>query len=166
MRIIFLDFDGVISNIGCQSRSVFIRSENNLIMYGINIDQTFNRSSVERLARLTIAAQAKIVFSTSWRSSFSLTELSRMLHAIAPFPKECFAGITPYYEGKKRGLEIADWLKPIMLRHPELQYVILDDAPQNEFLLEQAKNLVQTNCARGLQPSDVERAMKILHSIT
>jgi hypothetical protein len=162
MRIIFLDFDGVISNIGNRSRNAFSRSENQLVMYGVNIDQIFNRPCVERLARFTIATQAKIVFSTSWRNSFSTEELSRILRAIAPFPATCFAGTTPYFEGKRRGLEIDNWLKTLVTDHSQVEYVILDDAPECEFLPDQMARFVQTNHMCGLQSDEVEKARLIL----
>ena len=162
MRIIFLDFDGVITNIGGRTKNSFLRTENNLVMYSVNIDQIFNRLCVERLARMVFTSQAKIVFSTSWRNSFSPVELSRMLCAVAPFPKECFVGVTPFYDGKRRGVEINYWLKPVMIRQEKLKYVILDDAPACEFLPEQMQHFVQTDHMRGLQPEDVDRVMSVL----
>lgn len=164
MRIIFLDFDGVITNIGERTPTAFTRTENAMVISGVNIDQIFNRLTVERLARTTITNQAKIVFSTSWRLHFSPIELCQMLRAIAPFPQQCFIGATPNLDTTRRGLEIAAWLKPHKSKHPHLRYAIVDDAPVSEFLPNQFGRLVQINSLNGFQFENSERVADVLQN--
>lgn len=56
-----------------------------------------------------------------------------------------------------RGLEIAEWLA----RHaePDASYVILDD--EEDFLLQQASQLVRINPETGLTPVDVRKAFAV-----
>lgn len=151
MKVIFLDFDGVITDT-TRSRRV-LKSE-------------FDTAAVENLKYLIEQTGARIVVSSVWRTvrcNNSYIAMATIL-AAAGLGKRGFlhedwrthpGGDSP------RGENIKEWLS----RHPEVtSYVILDDS--NDMLDTQMDNFVHVDYKNGLTFSDVTRAMEILNCNT
>lgn len=143
MKVIFLDFDGVITT-----------PNGNLSTEKMNL--------VERIIKET---GARIVISSSWRSCSlekTLETLSKEMFSLSKY----VVGITKRLYimdgdgecyGSLRGIEIAEYVDS----HNVENYVIIDD--DLDMLLEQKKYLVKINTFLGLQESDIEKAIKILN---
>lgn len=163
MKVIFLDFDGVITTLES----------------GWNLCP----KKMKLLGEILQATDAKIVISSSWRRNTLEETLDFIsggsIHAKHnPFPfLDNVVGITnrmyafsyndPINErsGKRpnylipRGVEIDRWLK--INGHDVYNYVILDD--DNDMLYCQRNNFVQTDPYKGLSEENVEQAIKILN---
>ena len=154
MRVIFLDFDGVLN--GGWRRGV----EFNWCL----------PSAVRALNWLTAKSGAEIVVSSAWRHNRSLPGLVRKLREWGVTGK--VIGATKrqldYTEGldEPRSVYIAEWLR----RHPQVRdYAILDD--NNIFLSDDgvwytdhnlADRFVQTQTKVGLTMNDAKMAAQLL----
>lgn len=134
MKVIFLDIDGVLNCIP-QGHDDF---------GGI-----FHSHFVDNLGRILNETGAKIVISSTWKSS-GLKYLKDMwshrgypgdIIDITPDVYDLInLGLFQYYDDVDRGHEIDKWLKD----HPEVDnYVILDD--DNDMLDNQRDNFVRTS---------------------
>jgi len=158
MRIIFLDFDGVMNN------NKFLQAKPSAENASA---QQVDPRAVVLLDKLVKSTDAKIVISSSWRHSRKVSEIQDILRQAGS--RVAFRAVidrTPVGEGN-RGQEIQDWLdldperEVVNPAHEPLQaYVILDDT--NEMSPEQQNNLVQTNPQHGLTDQDVVEAISIL----
>lgn len=155
MKIIFLDFDGVITT----KKS----------------DWTFDADKMNMVKRICDATDAKIVISSSWRRytlEKTIDFITKGEEEVGNLPfahVEDIIGITDrmyaFKHGNRenhyylpRGIEIKQWLK----EHREItNYVILDD--DCDILLEQKDNFVHTDSYLGFQDKDVELAIEILN---
>lgn len=151
MRVLFVDFDGVLN------------SDHTPVPSGAALwsAEQLDPALVRRLELLVAAARASIVVSSSWRLMHPPEALAGMLRMLGF--SGIFAGVTPALyrtpqgEFMTRGHEVRAWL----LEHPEVErYAILDDAEQ--FLPEQEPFLVRTDASRGLSESDAARALALL----
>lgn len=153
-KIIFLDFDGVITT--------------------LKSNWCIDNEKVELVKQICDTTGAKIVISSSWRR-YTLeqtieaitTREAEIGHNPFPYP-EYIVGITSRMYGFKylerdkhyglcRGVEIDRWL----WEHQDVtNYVILDDDP--DMLLSQKKHFIKTHALRGISKRDVERAINIL----
>lgn len=158
MKVIFLDFDGVITT---------MKSRWNLC-----------KEKMELVKEIVDKTGAKIVISSSWRHStlestldYITTLGNAFVHNVTFLMPEDVVGVTDriYYhkcsDKKKheyhvcRGVEIEHYL----YEHPEIKnYVILDD--DSDMLLSQRKHFVKTHTLRGISKKNVETAIKILNS--
>ena len=156
MKVIFLDFDGVITTPKSKCK--------------------LDPERMALLGRILDATDAKIVISSSWRR-YSLektikhiTDASNFFVGGNPFPfPEAVVGVTermysfcyPNNErhfGLPRGCEIEHYLN----LHSDIDsYVIIDD--DQDMLLCQAENFVHTDGITGITEEDVERAIEILN---
>ena len=155
MKVIFLDFDGVITT----QKSKYKLDSDALHLLGKIINST----------------DAKIVISSSWRQRTlegtikALQDTSDFRLNGIEFPFiDRIVGITDKIYGVAltdkekhisllRGVEIREWLN----EHPEVtNYVILDD--DSDMLLEQANHFVKTDTYEGLTNENVEQAIDIL----
>jgi hypothetical protein len=142
MKIMFLDFDGVINPLTFHHSSA-----------GFSPSACANVQEI-----LTKDPNVRIVISSAWRR-WGLEELRKILKengidstkAIDVTEKE--GGWDP----EKRDVQIKNWLKD----HPEVKdFVVIDDYPMPKL----ADNYVKTNGYVGLTQKDVEIALKILCS--
>ncbi len=175
MKVIFLDIDGVLNTssfIGhfwtyCQlndlKRPETKKEFNELLRdeYGNIFDPlavTWLRDIIER-------TDAKIVISSSWRSS-GLSVMQEMWKVrglpgevidITPFPKDVLAyEKANYYESIGRGAEVQMWLDT----HKSLEsYCIIDD--DSDMLSDQV--FVQTNEDYGITEEIAERVIRLLN---
>lgn len=153
-KIIFLDFDGVITT--------------------LKSNWAIDNEKVELVKQICDATGAKIVISSSWRR-YSLEQTieaitnQESVHGHNPFPyPEYIVDITSRmyafkhgnretHYGLCRGVEIAQWLS----EHQDVtDYVILDD--DSDMLLCQKKKFIKTHALRGISKRNVEKAIKIL----
>lgn len=163
MKVIFLDFDGVITT---------LESGWNLCT-----------KKMQLLGEIIEKTDARIVISSSWRRN-TLEDTIKFISGDSihskdnPFPHcDKVIGITDRMyafswndkvnerTGRRpnylipRGVEIDRWLK--INGHDVDNYVILDD--DNDMLYCQRNNFVQTDPYKGLSEENVEQAIKILN---
>lgn len=153
-KIIFLDFDGVVTT---------LKSHWHL-----------DKEKMEMVKQICDATGAKIVISSSWRrytleQTIELITTKQIESGFEPFlfPELVIdvtarmyafkSGNRETYYGLYRGVEIEQWLS----EHQNVtNYVILDD--DSDMLLCQKQNFIKTHTFRGISKRDVERAIKIL----
>lgn len=156
MKVIFLDFDGVITTLKSK--------------YSID------NGKVELVKNICDATGAKIVISSSWRrytleQTIEAITNEEKVYGKNPFPyPEYIIDITSRMYGFKygnkethyglcRGVEIDRWLR----EHQDVtNYIILDD--DSDMLLSQKKHFIKTHALNGICKKDVEKAIKILNS--
>lgn len=153
-KIIFLDFDGVITT---------LKSNWNL-----------DKEKMELVKRICDATRAKIVISSSWRrytleQTLELITTKQIEKGFQSFlyPEDVMDitsrmygfkyGNKETHYGLCRGVEIDRWL----WEHQDVtNYVILDDDP--DMLLSQKKHFIKIHALRGISKRDVKRAINIL----
>lgn len=162
MKVIFLDIDGVLNSI-----EYF---ENNRDTDAAVIDS----SKLPLIRELVDRTGARIVLSSSWRSSFfldksirggnrikSLDEIGNMLLQMFDEYGLTLYSITPHHNDFGRGGEIWSWL----WRHPYVRrFVILDDTFFPDFKW-MKRHLVMTDgfLGNGVNKTDIARAISILN---
>lgn len=145
-KILFLDFDGVITT--------------------YKSGWTFDPAKLKLLDIILQKTNCKIVISSSWRSS-TLEETVESLHFL-PFIDKVI-GVTPYldlptkqngweFSTPFKGLEIEAYLN---LLDKDVPYAILDD--DTDFLWTQRDHFVHTNPYYGLSIEDVNKVINILN---
>jgi len=145
MRIIFLDFDGVLN-----SNKFFIES-NEAPPFFLDDSKTL------LLKQIIDETDAKIVLSTSWREIWDtdLEIAKKLKEYFTSFNIEIFDSI-PFID-YIRAHEIQNWLD----NHPCDQYVILDDITGPWYNLED--HVVITNIdGNGITKENVQQAISIL----
>ena len=141
MKIIFLDFDGVMDTARYEL-ILGISGRPSIDAYGT----IFDPECVWNLREIIEKTGAKIVVSSSWKDILTFEEILDMWKKRG-LPGEVI-GTTPYtLECKKRGDEIDLWLKECK---EEYQYVILDDIDGSNFNEHQLERLVVVNSVKGL----------------
>lgn len=152
MKIIFLDFDGVMDNakydIYLNKHSLPEKDE-----FGV----LFDPDCIAALAQIIEQTGAKIVISSSWKDFMTKEEIDQMWQK-RQLPGEVI-DVTPSIS-RHRGDEIATWLN---LCPDKCQYVILDDQPREQFNTDQYDHLIITNGFYGLTISDAQLAIEILN---
>lgn len=166
MKVIFLDFDGVINSHQSahfwHNRRDQSKWENEMYKDWPGtlkeyIAQEFcpiALSNVEELIRRV--PELKVVVSSTWRLGETVESLQKILHP-AKLVADAVIGVTPRFPGKERGEEIQAWLD----EHPEVtNFVILDDDADMVHL---KHKLVQTNSRNGFTYTDMERTIELLN---
>jgi hypothetical protein len=161
-RVIFLDCDGVLNAPGwwemfwwnlCWKLKIKLKGRGIVAL---------ERKFVRRLDRIVRATKARIVISSSWRSSFPDPYQWRQIFTSMGFPTSGAAviGVLPPHEpGVKRGDEIEVYLQA--MEHRPTRVCILDD--DRDFTLDQQiVSLVQVQGRHGLRGRDVRTAIHIL----
>ena len=148
MKIVFLDFDGVLQ---------INRSRSKPYQPG---SPTFDRESVSNLNRLLELTCAKIVVTSSWRLDSDLP-LQRLLDFEGV--KGEVVGQTPYlslgYHG--RGAEILAFLREE--NFPIEQFVILDDDIEHDIADFFPNSLVRTDMAAGFDEAAFKKALEAMN---
>lgn len=154
MKIIFLDFDGVMDT----EYYDHVLSETGKPIsdiYGL----LFDPECVENLKHIIDNTGADIVVSSTWKDDMSYKEILDMwkYRGLPGY----VAGVTPQTENHIRGDEIEAWLK----RCPtECNYVIIDDLDASYFKEHQLPSLLIVNPYNGLDEEITERAIQLLNS--
>ena len=152
MKVIFLDYDGVVN-------TLWFNDVNGEPRFDFPNDiRVNNTQAIAWLNKLCRETGAKIVVSSTWRLYDNY--------------KECLynAGLNKDIEilgrtknlGTARGIEIQDWLD----EHQELnieKFVILDDESFDFIELGLENRFVKTSFTDGLLPEHVEKAVSILN---
>lgn len=166
-KIIFLDFDGVITTMASR--------------------YALDKYKCDLLQQVIDRTDARIVVSSSWRERTAeetidyLKKVPTFLKSFVPSWVDDIEGVTIHaYEyvkkgfhlGIPRGVEIKQWLDTHIHRDAEghydrkqpgvdFQYVILDD--DSDMLLEQAGHFIKTDTYLGMSQADAVRAVCILN---
>ena len=144
MKIIFLDFDGVLNKF----------SDTESLLY-------LSKECVGNLNTLIERSGAKIVISSCWRAHHPMEDLKQILINAGFKYVDHIIGVTPdlIYEPRKtcRGEEISKWLKESN-ENVESFVIIDDDDDMDPFM----HLLVQTNCDNGLTTDEMERALLVI----
>ena len=149
MRLVFLDFDGVLN-----SRALVERAPSPLAIGPGLLDA----DAVMRVERFCVAAGAEIVVTSTWRLTFDRAALEDMLRAKGLITARV-RGVTPMIPHKRgRGQEIQSWLDAQSSAHLE-GIVIFDDDPD---MLHLMPWLVQTSFETGLTAAHLDDALTIL----
>lgn len=160
MKIIFLDFDGVLNS------ARFMETNAQGLQFG---HSQIDPEAIERLNRIVEMTGAQIVISSSWRHVWSKNEIVRMMEKRGFRHSDAVIDITPSLQGP-RGDEIAQWLgmederRRIDAERGDVEsFVILDDStdfPDPEM----QDHFVNTDFDVGLTDDDANRAIFILGS--
>ena len=142
MNFVFLDIDGVLNNLG----SVYA--------FG-NPSEHFDPVSVALIERLCCEGCAYIVMSTSWRNGDTDRLCDELRQIAGNGLADRIIGEIPYL-GRKRGEEIAQWIKNTGMAVDE--YVIIDD--DDDMLPDQP--FVQTTFEDGFRLQHYREALKHL----
>ena len=161
MKIIFLDFDGVLNSTPSFITWRKARQEGLVHQYA-NPDA----SCVTLVNRLILAdPEIRVVLSTSWRTMGDIPFLRNILINDFGLSKDAAAMVIdktcdPKLSGRRRGHEIAEWLLENASKGIT-HYVILDD--NSDMTPEQIKShFVQTNFDDGFRLKDYHKARYIL----
>lgn len=145
---LFLDFDGVLNSENwmraCEAAGRRWDCDRNMI----------DPAAVLRLSRIVDQTGARVVISSTWRLTRSLTRFRSLLGGFG-FRGQIIAK-TPQLFNQQRGVEIAHWLS----RHPEVRtFAILDDSDDFDGVRDR---LVRTEWPHGLLDHHVERVIAML----
>jgi hypothetical protein len=161
MRIVFLDFDGVLNSIaGWRDRALLLRQKLSRLEWQA---RQLEPELVERLNQIIDATSAKVVVSSSWRHGFSADELQQILE-LAGFTGDVI-DVTPDAQGeglfeRRRPVAIYRWLEQYRERLQVSAYVVLDDIDMSDYF---GDEFVLTEHRHGLQPQHVEKAIEVLN---
>lgn len=146
MKVIFLDFDGVLN-----SNKYFINSTENQPFF-------LEDEKMELLKNIINETNAKIVLSTSWREIWGIDlEISKKLKEYFDSYNIDIFDVTPCIN-YNRVDEINFWIK----QHKIRSFVILDDITGPWYNLE--SNVIVTNIDfQGLTEEHVKKAINILN---
>ncbi|MGH7744562.1 MAG: HAD domain-containing protein [Candidatus Dormibacteria bacterium] len=154
MKVLFLDFDGVLnSNVWFKANKDAILAQTTFLARDAAEIDPIALARVRRVVELT---GAQIVVSSSWRIGNPIDRLREIIKE-AGWPDAPIIGVTPWPRNTTfRGDEVALWLK----QHPKVtKFVCLDD--DGDFHPDQS--LVQTSWDDGIQECHVERMIELLN---
>jgi hypothetical protein len=147
LRIIFLDFDGVLVT----AASAFRRSGTSSVA---------DPKAVEALNWLVAQTGARLVVTSSWRLDYSADEIRALLRSWGV--EGNVLGITGVaHSPGSRGKEIQAWLDEHRLAGPIASFVILDDEPDMGTL---SSRLIRTEIGTGLTRGQATMAQTILQA--
>lgn len=155
MKIIFLDFDGVLNSV--QDSIMYRRLGGD---FGMKMSP-LACSNIQWL--LDQDKDVKIVISSTWRVLHTLSELKIIL-SVNNVDGNRVIGVTPdrevdLIEGMSRGSQIKRWLNDNQDKNIT-HYCIIDD--DNDMLIEQQDNFVHTTFLTGFMMGDAIKAAKLL----
>jgi hypothetical protein len=154
MKIIFLDFDGVLNNADWISE--IQRKKEYLSMFEKH-EREFDPSKVKLMSDFALEIGASVVISSSWRKLHTLEELQIMLHKAGFDPSIPIIDVTPDSPNGFRGSEVEAWINGT--HHSIEDHVIFDD--DGDFHYDQP--LVKTSWDDGLCDFHIERAKELLN---
>lgn len=165
MKVVFLDFDGVINshqsaefwhNKRDQEKwenEMYASWQGTLREYIAQEFCPIAMSNVEELIRRV--PDLKIVVSSTWRLGETVESLKKIVYP-SKLIADAIVDVTPRFIGNQRGDEIQDWLT----RHPAVtKFIIIDDNTDMGDLL---YRLVKTNSQNGFMYTDMLIAKKML----
>lgn len=162
MKIIFLDFDGVLNN---EEYYVKLHSEN-FKGYGEYPICEFDFKCIKVLNYIIEKTGAKVVVSSSWRTGKDIDKLQELLNDVG-FKGEVIDKTPSFrHNDMLRGNEILIWIKQNKEivgedYHEYENYIILDD--DSDMLYWQKDNFLQVDRFVGLTMSIAHSAIRILN---
>ena len=157
MKVIFLDFDGVIhttrSMVGLKDTIYYDAKK-----LGCGVDPV----AVGLIHRVCKMTGAKVVISSSWRITNDLSEMQTMFCDEFGWSDEIIIDITPIFNDplpERRGREIQEWINLNTVGDMHFQYVIIDD--DSDMLETQLKRFVQVDGADGFLFRDFKKVMEL-----
>jgi len=171
MKVIFLDFDGVLNSLQSAQfwnnkrdqskweKEMYSSWLGTIKEYIAHEFCPIALSNMEELVRR--APEVKIVVSSTWRIGETVESLKKILSP-SKLVSDAIIDVTPQFrwrggEETSRGHEINDWLD----HHPEVtNYVIIDD--DRDILGSQLENFVNTSALHGFLYGDMLSALRIL----
>ncbi len=153
MRILLLDFDGVLNSV---SSFVYNNRLNLLGLSNTPTHESFDPIACSNLQYiLEELPDVQVVVSSTWRKFKTLSALQEIFKTNNILP-ERMIGTTPESENGYRGKEIETYLK----EHPEVtKFVIIDDDSDMEPYMDR---LVKTDSRNGLTWTDAEKVIEML----
>lgn len=153
MKVIFLDFDGVMDT-AYYDYALIRDHKPNRDAYG----PIFDPKCVDYLRQILEQTGANIVVSSTWKFLMSYAQLLQMWKD-RNLPGQII-GVTPTYTDRNRGYEIDLWLQECAV---PCQYVIIDDLDGSNFKDYQIPHLLVVNPYMGLDDLITERAIALLN---
>lgn len=155
MKIIFLDFDGVMVTDRYQAQL----TDSNCPLrddYGAKFDPV----CVENLRLIIDATDADIVVISTWKMEMGLDDIQKMWDA-RQLPGKVI-GVTPDIDPVHRGDEIQAWLDA---NPGAVRYAIIDDTPFLDFFNEeQLPHLFKVDERTGLDEETATKVIELLKS--
>lgn len=149
MKLIFLDFDGVLNSIDYARRTRQIGE--------MSTTYDIDPAAAERIRKLVFETGAKIVVSSTWRIIHTLESLQRVL-GVFDIPAKDVIGVTPRMS-MDRGHEIQAWLDST---EEDIEtFVIIDDSSDMAHLL---PNLIHTSWKSGFLDKHIAVARDMLNN--
>jgi hypothetical protein len=145
---LFLDIDGVLNRFSSLSK---LSPKDPLKKADIPLEE----DCIQALNGILKATKAKVILSSGWKDTRSISEVQKMLKR-AGF-KGKIIDKTPSLKGQGRGEEIAAWLKA--KKNLDQPFVILDDRGDLEPLKDK---LVQSSFYTGLTEELAQEAINML----
>lgn len=161
MKVIFLDFDGVINNCGFKDDYVFCSV---IDRTGLKRYVPFSAQNIEPLKGLitfVLKQEIKIVLSTSWRQIIHYKDFDSAIKEFFGFTdadSPIVINETPLKHGffeSLRGIEINDYLE---LHKEVTDYVIIDD--NYDFLKNQNSHVILTDADKGFTNENLAEVKK------
>lgn len=161
MRIVFLDFDGVLNSEAYMHRIWKERKAGKAVTFMHRHTDEICPEMAQRVLSICEQADASVVISSSWRLLHTMEEIKAMLTEVGAGALAArIIGRTPSPKRLRsmRGDEIDQWLKEF--GDPVTAFVILDD--DSDMLNSQKPMFVQTHWQTGIMDHHVEQAVGIL----
>lgn len=155
MRVLFLDFDGVLNSTQTDFLSGFDFEKYPFVdsVY----DLKFDGYLINVLNKvISFLPEVKIVISSSWRTHYTLEEIKNRMYLNGFKYATRIVGITPHTQ-ISRGMDIKEYCHANGID----EYCILDDS--NDMLPEQMERFVQTNELIGLNIIDGLKVIQIFY---
>lgn len=162
MKVVFLDFDGVLNGDAHFASPAFLRATAGMSDAELMLVSRVHHLDPEKVRLvdgLVARTGATVVLSTSWRLGHSLGELNGFLRDRgARFVAEAVTPRVTEHDPSRplRAREILAYLSA--LPEPPVAQVVLDDDDVGSFV----GGHVRTNPGTGIVPGDVERAVALL----
>jgi hypothetical protein len=158
MKILFLDFDGVLNSLDNMEANYFLWKSGIQHKSKDRFGDLFDQRCVNWLTYIVMKTNCKIVISSSWRKSGKFAMIEVWEERKMP---GYLIGTTPILEDQLRGYEIKEFLlQEEMIGGGNVEsYCIVDD--DNDML--EGQPLVQTNPIYGLDKTAAIQVMNILN---
>lgn len=157
MKLIFLDFDGVIN-----SKQFFNSLQNRdkddkLVL--VDTDEMFDTKAVKLINQLVEKSKAEVVVSSSWRIMHDLEDLNKILKKFgATFEA---IDVTPrLYE--ERGIEIQTYLDYVKSKGDIVESFIIIDDDSDMAHFRNTNHFIKTTFDTGFTEWHLEEAIKVL----